>query len=113
MSIFWGPLYLSTCVIFPCITKLAQTTAQDLSLPFPPLLHISLEVVTGSEAKKQNKNKNMCRHKTLWFAARHGPHQYALVDVPVTDALHADPDDARVSNLFVIEGLRGLWRAAG
>lgn len=39
--------------------------------------------------------------------------QYALVDVPVTDALHADPDDARVGNLFVVEGLRGLWRAAG
>lgn len=46
-------------------------------------------------------------------ATRPGPHQYALVDVPVTDALHADPDDARVGNLFVVKGLRGLWRAAG
>lgn len=40
-------------------------------------------------------------------------HQYALVDVSVADALHADPDDARVGNLFVVEGLRGLRRAAG
>lgn len=45
------------------------------------------------------------------FATHPGPHQYALVDVPIADALHADPDDARVRNLFVVEGL--LWRAAG
>lgn len=41
------------------------------------------------------------------------PHQYALVDVSVADALHADPDDARVIDLLVVDGQRGLGRAAG
>lgn len=41
------------------------------------------------------------------------PHQYALVDVPVADALHADPDDAGVIDLLVVDGQRGLRGAAG
>lgn len=41
------------------------------------------------------------------------PHQYALVDVPVADRLHADPDDTRVSDLLVVDRQRGLRRAAG
>lgn len=41
------------------------------------------------------------------------PHQYALVNVSVADALHTDPDDACVSNLLVVDGQRGRRRAAG
>lgn len=41
------------------------------------------------------------------------PHQYALVDVSVADALHTDPDDAWVINLLVVDGQRGRRRAAG
>lgn len=41
------------------------------------------------------------------------PHQYALVDVPVADRLHADPDDTRVGDLFVVDRQRGRRRAAG
>lgn len=40
-------------------------------------------------------------------------HQYALVDVSVADALHADPDDARIIDLFVVDGQRGLRTAVG
>lgn len=39
--------------------------------------------------------------------------QYALVDVSIADTLHTDPDDTRVSNLFVVDGQHGLRRAAG
>lgn len=46
-------------------------------------------------------------------ALRRPPHQDALVDVPVADALHTDPDDAGVINLLVVDGQRGLRRAAG
>lgn len=46
--------------------------------------------------------------------ALHGhPHQYALVDVSVADTLHADPDDARVIDLLVVDGQRSLRRIAG
>lgn len=43
----------------------------------------------------------------------HGGYQNALVDVSIADTLHADPDDARVSNLFVVDGQHGLRGAAG
>lgn len=43
----------------------------------------------------------------------HRPYQYALVDVSIADTLHTDPDDTRVRNLFIVDGQRGLRRAAG
>ncbi len=43
----------------------------------------------------------------------HRPYQYALVDVSIADTLHADPNDTRVSDLFVVDGQRGLRGAAG
>lgn len=53
----------------------------------------------------ENKLRNEALH-------RHS-HQYALVDVSVADALHADPDDARIIDLLVVDGQSGLRRAAG
>ena len=40
----------------------------------------------------------------------HCSHQYALVDVPIADGLHADPDDTRVGHLLVVDGQHGLRR---
>lgn len=39
--------------------------------------------------------------------------QYALIDVSIADTLHTDPDDTRVSNLFVVNRQRSPRRAAG
>lgn len=39
--------------------------------------------------------------------------QNAFVDVSIADTLHADPDDAQVGDLLVVDGQRGLRGAAG
>ena len=71
-----------------------------------------LESVTQCQTKKLADLKKK-KKKKITKLQNHHPHQYALVDVASADALHTDPDDTWVSNLFVVDGQRSLRRAAG
>lgn len=107
------------CATFPTVERLAEGEILAAEVPHVVFFkssadHLGCVVLTGQLGMKQGRwgGGQKVASQGCGRTGRR-PHQDALVDVPVADALHTDPDDAGVIDLLVVDGQRGLRRAAG